>query len=154
MLFSTAMIYAQNEGVKDLYEWRSLKEAQKLADENNKKVLVYANASWCTFCKKMEKEVFTSKTVQEKTAKDFYPVWIDIESQDSLTFRGDTMTQAQFARTMRVTGTPTFVFFGPDGEIIAGQPGFIPEKVYVQILDYIGSDAYLKQSFEEYAESK
>ncbi len=153
MLFSFTTAYAQNEIVEDLYEWKTMEEAQKLADENSKKVVVYANASWCTYCKKMESEVFTSKKVQQETAENFYPVWVDIESDEKMIFRGEEITQMQFAQAMRITGTPTFVFLGPDGEIIAGQPGFIPEEMYLQMLDFIGSDAYLKQSFGEFVEN-
>jgi thioredoxin-related protein len=56
----------------------------------------------------------------------------------------------QFSRAMRITGTPTFIFFDSEGEIIAGQPGFIPQDLYVQILSYVGTDAYLEQNFNEF----
>ena len=94
--------------------------------------------------------MFTQESVKELTNEHFYSVWMDIESQDSLTFRGQEMTQMQFGRAMRITGTPTFIFFDSEGEIIAGQPGFIPEDLYVQILEYVGSDAYQKQNFSEF----
>lgn len=136
---------------KELFDWKPMEEAQKLAAENNKKVLIYANAVWCTYCKKMENEVFTLKEVQDKTEEYFYPVWIDIESEDSLRFRDRELSQMEFARAMRVTGTPTLIFLDSEGEIIAGQPGFIPEDLYVQILDYVGKDAYKDQSFGEFA---
>ncbi|HBX64743.1 MAG: hypothetical protein CL670_03360 [Balneola sp.] len=141
---------AQSQNRPDMFEWKELGEAIKLAGENDKKVLVYGNASWCTYCKKMEKEVFTQESVKELTNEHFYSVWMDTESQDSLTFRGQQMTQMQFSRAMRITGTPTFIFFDSEGEIIAGQPGFIPEELYVQILEYVGTDAYLEQNFNEF----
>lgn len=134
-----------------LFDWKEMEEAQKLAAENDKKVLVYANAVWCSYCKKMEREVFSIKEVQETTDKYFYPVWVDIESDDKLSFRGREMTQTDFSRAMRVTGTPTFIFIDSKGEIIAGQPGFIPEELYIQILEYVGSDAYQQQLFEEFS---
>lgn len=149
-LISTSVL-AQSKTLSDVFEWHELGKAQELAAENDKKVLVYANARWCTYCKKMEKEVFTQEQVQQKTNKHFYTVWVDIESQDSLSFRGQKLTQQQFARVMRVSGTPTFIFFDEEGEIIAGQPGFIPEDLYMQILDFVGTDAYLEQSFGEFS---
>lgn len=136
---------------REMFDWRSMEEAQELAAENDKKVLIYANAVWCTYCKKMEKEVFSLDEVQARTAEYFYPVWIDIESEDSLTFRDRKLTQMDFARAMRVTGTPTFIFLDEEGDIIAGQPGFIPEDLYLQILDYVGTNAYKEQDFEEFA---
>ncbi len=130
-----------------MFDWKPMVEAQELASEEGKKVLIYGNARWCTYCKKMEKEVFSLKEVQEKTEEYFHPVWLDIDSQDSLTFRGQTITHRQLAQGFRITGTPTFIFMDSKGEVIAGQPGFIPEDLYLQILEFVGSDAYLKQSF-------
>lgn len=144
--------FSQSEKLAEAFEWRELGEALELAAENDKKVLVYANAVWCTYCKKHEKEVFSQQKVQELTNENFYSVWIDIESEEKLSFRDQEMTQIDFARIMRVTGTPTFIFFDSDGEIIAGQPGFIPEDLYMQILEFVGSDAYLTQSFNEFAD--
>lgn len=132
------------------FEWYSMEDAQKLAAENDKKVLVYANAVWCTYCKKMEKEVFSQKAVQEVTNEYFYPVWVDIESDDKLSFRGEEMTEIEFSRAMRVSGTPTFIFIDSEGELIAGQPGFIPEDLYTKMLKFVGTDAYQHQSFEEF----
>lgn len=145
--------FAQTGELAEAFEWREMGEAMKLAAENDKKVLVYANAVWCTYCKKMEKEIFSQEIVQNATNEDFYSVWIDIESEEELNFRGEKMSQIQFARIMRVTGTPTFIFFDSDGEIIAGQPGFIPQDLYLQILEFVGSDAYVDQSFGEFTEA-
>ncbi len=147
----TAISFSQAQTLPDTYNWKPLSEAMELAEKNDKKVLVYANAVWCTYCKKMEKEVFTQEAVQQKTKEHFYSVWIDIESDEKLTFRDQEMTQIQFSRAMRITGTPTFIFFDSEGEIIAGQPGFIPEEMYLQILEFVGSDAYQDQSFGEFA---
>ncbi|MBD3617585.1 MAG: thioredoxin fold domain-containing protein [Gracilimonas sp.] len=154
LLFFTIAVaaFAQSQDRPDMFEWHELGEAQKLAAENDKKVLVYANARWCTYCKKMEKEVFSQKSVQDLTNQHFYIVWIDIESDRKLTFRGKEMTEMEFSRGMRITGTPTFIFIDSEGEIIAGQPGFIPEDMYSQILKFVGKDAYLDQSFEEFIE--
>ncbi|MEX0722173.1 MAG: thioredoxin fold domain-containing protein [Balneolaceae bacterium] len=133
-------------------EWYSLEEAQILAAEDGKKILIYAEAVWCPYCKRMKSEVFTLDEVQQVTQAHFYPVKIDIESEDSLAFRGQEMTEMEFSQGMQVTGTPTFIFFDHDGEIIAAQPGFIPADMYTEILRYVGTDAYLEQSFEEFAE--
>jgi thioredoxin-related protein len=134
------------------FNWKSMEEARELAQQDGKKVLIYANAVWCTYCKKQEKEVFSQQNVQELTNEHFYTVWLDIESEEKLIFRGEEVSQRDFARAMRITGTPTFIFLDSEGEIIAGQPGFIPEDLYLQILRFVGTNAYLDQSFEEFAE--
>ncbi|MDR9416325.1 MAG: thioredoxin fold domain-containing protein [Gracilimonas sp.] len=154
LAFIPFSLFAQDEDQSaplDMFDWKPMVEAQQLAAEDGKKVLIYGNARWCTYCKKMEKEVFSLNSIQELTKKHFYPVWLDIESQDSVSFRGNTMTQRQLAQGFQITGTPTFIFLDSEGEVIAGQPGYIPEDLYQTILKFVGTDAYLNQSFTEFS---
>jgi len=130
--------------------WYSLEEAQGLAKVNDKKVLIYAEASWCTFCKRMEKEVFPSQAVQDSLEKYYYPVRVDIDSEEKLIFNENEMTQRQFARTYRVTGTPTTFFIDKEGVIIGAQPGFMPSDVFQALLAFVGSGVHAEIEFEEY----
>ncbi|MGK7370571.1 MAG: thioredoxin family protein [Candidatus Halalkalibacterium sp. M3_1C_030] len=134
--------------------WYSMQEAQELATENDKKVLVYAEAVWCTYCKKMEKEVFPRQEVIDSISRYYYPVRVDIESDKKLIFNDQTLTGSQFAQKYRVRGTPTFFFIDKKGEILGAQPGFIPPDVFTNLLTFVGSDAHKRVSFEEYTEEK
>lgn len=130
--------------------WYSFQKAQQLAGENDKKVLVYAEAVWCTYCKKMEKEVFPRQKVIDTIAEYYYPVRVDIESDKELVFNDQTMTGSQFAQKYRVSGTPTFFFIDKKGEILGAQPGFIPHDVFTELLAFVGSDAHKRVSFDDY----
>ncbi|NGP75498.1 thioredoxin fold domain-containing protein [Balneolaceae bacterium YR4-1] len=132
--------------------WYSMKEAQDLAAENNKKVLVYAEAVWCTYCKKMENEVFPKQEVIDSIARYYYPVRVDIESDKKHEFNEETLTGSQFAQKYRVQGTPTFFFIDEGGNILGAQPGYIPPDVFTNLLAFVGSDAHERVSFEEYTE--
>lgn len=145
-LFSSMSLMAQDIGV----DWYELEQAQVLAQDNNKKVLVYAEASWCSYCRKMEQQVLSKSDVQEIMAKYFYPVRVDIESDKKLKFNGNEMTQQAFARQMRVSGTPTFFFIDQEGSVLGAQPGFISKDTYEMLLTYVGTDAQNKMSFKEY----
>jgi thioredoxin-related protein len=139
----------------EMFDWKSFNEAQTQAKEDQKKVLIYVNARWCGYCKKMEKEVFSQESVQELTSKYFHPVWIDVDEEDSyLTFQNQKMSHSQFADALQAYSTPTFVFFDENGPPIAAQPGFLPEDIYTQILKYVGSSAYEDQSYEEFSENE
>lgn len=140
------------EKVDDEINWYSMKEAQQMAKENEKKVLVYAEAVWCTYCKKMEKEVFPRQEVIDIMAEHYYPVRVDIESDKKMVFNGETLTGSQFAQKYRVRGTPTFFFIDGGGEILGAQPGFIPSDVFTSLLAFVGSDAHRRVSFEDYVE--
>lgn len=132
--------------------WYSMSEAQELASENNKKVLVYAEAVWCTYCKKMEKEVFPKQDVIDSIARYYYPVRVDIESDKEHVFNEETLTGSQFAQKYRVQGTPTFFFIDQSGKILGAQKGYIPPEIFIDLLSFVGSDAHQRISFEEYTE--
>lgn len=140
---------------QDMFEWVSFDKAKEMAKEDNKKILVYVNARWCGYCKKMENEVFSLDSIQELTEEHFYPVWLDLDVEDEfLTFADSKMSHRQFAQKLGAYSTPTFIFFEANENIIAGQPGFLPEDIYSSILKFIGTGAYQEQSFTEFNESK
>ncbi len=131
-------------------EWKSMEEAQKLASEDNKKVMLYAEAEWCGYCKKMDKQVFPKASVVDSLNKYFHPVRIDIESDKKLRFNGEEYTEQSLARKFRVFSTPTTIFFEPDGSIVGTQPGFLPPDVFDKLLAFVGSGLHGKIKFEKY----
>jgi thioredoxin-related protein len=62
------------------------------------------------------------------------------------------MPEYELARYLRLSSYPIHYFLDSSGELIGAQPGFIEPFVYGPLLDYVGSDAYKNQSFEEYFE--
>lgn len=148
IFLAAALPETTDEGIT----WYSLEEAQQLAREHDKKVLIYAEASWCGYCKKMEKEVFPKEKVIRSMEEYYYPVRIDIESTEKVAFNGNVMTGSEFAQRHRVRGTPTFFFVDKKGEILGAQPGFIPADVFEKLLSYVGSEAYNRVKFNDYME--
>ncbi len=130
--------------------WYSMQEAQQMAREKAKKVLVFADASWCTYCKKMKKEVFPQQAVIDSMNAYFYAVRVDIESDERMVYNGEEITQQQFARKTGTQATPTFFFIGQNGENLGAQPGFIPADTFSQLLGFIGSDAFEEIEFKTY----
>jgi thioredoxin-related protein len=140
---------------QDMFDWVSFDKAKEMAKEDNKKILVYVNARWCGYCKKMENEVFVEESIQELTSEYFYPVWLDLDVEDEyLTFAESKLSHREFAQKLGAYSTPTFIFFEANEDIIAGQPGFLPEDIYSTILKFIGTGAYKDQTFTEFAESE
>lgn len=131
-------------------KWKSMEEAQKLASEDNKKVMLYAEAEWCGYCKKMNKQTFPDKSVIDSLNKYFHAVRIDIESDKKLRFNGEEFTEQSLARKFRVYSTPTTIFFEPDGSIVGSQPGFLPPDVFDKLLAFVGSGLHGKMKFEKY----
>lgn len=154
VLFLAASAPTSNTAGEKEITWYSMEEAQQLAREHGKKVLVYALAEWCGYCKKMEKEVYPEQDVINTLAKYYYPVRLDIESDREITFNNEVMTESQFALKFRISGTPTFYFLDDQGEMLGAQPGFIPADTFNNLLIYVGSGAFMEVKFDEFMKRK
>ena len=146
LAFSPAFLLAQESSIQPI----SLQEALELAPENGKKILVDVFATWCPYCQRMHKEVYPSQGVQRAISDYFIWVKIDVESNEMVNYHGEEMTQAEFAQALENQSVPTVYFLNEEGAIIGSQPGYLKEEVFTNLLNFVGSDAYLDQSFKEY----
>lgn len=131
-----------------------LERALERAPEEGKKILVDVFAAWCPYCKRMHSEVYPSQAVQEAISTYFLWVKIDVESDAMVNYHGEEMTEAQFAKALENQNVPTVYFLNDEGAIIGAQPGYLEEEVFSNLLLFVGSDAYLDQSFQEYTQGK
>lgn len=131
-------------------EWMDLDEAQALAAQNDKKVMIFAEAEWCSYCQKMYRKVFPERSIQDSLHKYFYPVRIDIESDQKITFNGEKLSEKQLARKFRVTSTPTIIFLDGRGGVIGVQPGYMPVEIFENLLVFVGDDLTGTVSFKKY----
>lgn len=128
----------------------SLQQALERAPKEEKKILVDVYASWCPYCRRMHSEIYPSESVQKAISDYFLWVKIDVESDELVSYHGEEMTQAEFARALENKNVPTVYFLNDKGSILGTQPGFLNEDVFVNLLNFVGSDAYLNQSFKEF----
>ena len=96
----------------------SLAAAKEKAKTENKPLFVFVHASWCPTCKQMEKEVLIRKELGDAFNGRFLNVAIDIDSPD-----GHRLNESY-----PVKGTPTLLFFSPDGNIESKIVGFTTAK--------------------------
>ncbi|MCP4993842.1 MAG: thioredoxin family protein [Gammaproteobacteria bacterium] len=96
--------------IKWLY---SYDEGLKIAKSAHKPMLLYFWATWCSWCKRMEAEVFPDLKVSEIISPKFVPVKMDIDQKEN----------AMFIAKYMVQGTPTFVVVNGQEEVLVGQGG-------------------------------
>lgn len=131
-------------------DWLSYNEAKKLAYNNEKKMMLFMEADWCSVCKRMKREVFPDKEIQYLLNENFYIVTIDIESDKKMVFQKENITQKAFSKQMNLFATPTFIFLDFDESVIGSNPGFMDENELIQLLEFIYSDAYKSKSFADF----
>lgn len=144
--FTAVEVTAQNPH-NQVYE---LEEAIKLASEKDKKVLIDIYAEWCPYCGKMHSDTYTDERVISAIEDHFLLVTVNIESNNKLNYNGREFTEREFSSYLSSGSVPTTYFLDSDGEILGMQPGLIPADVFSQLLNFVGSDAFLTQSFDEY----
>lgn len=131
-----------------------LQQALELAPQEGKKILVDVFANWCPYCQRMHSEIYPSEAVQNAISDYFLWVRIDVESDAMVNYHGEEMTEAEFASALENQNVPTAYFLNSEGAILGKQPGFLKKDLFVNLLKFVGSDAYLDQSFQDYAGEK
>ncbi|MEX2456185.1 MAG: thioredoxin fold domain-containing protein [Balneolaceae bacterium] len=149
-LLFAGSLFAQVDDV-DVYE---LDEALELAQSNNKKILINVYAEWCPYCEKMHKNTYTDEAVIAAIDDNFYLVMINIESENSVDYLGNEMSEIEFAQSLNSDSLPTSFFMNSEGEILGKQPGLVPAETFYKLLNFVGTDAYLSTSFQEFSQSR
>lgn len=117
---------------------------------SGKPVYVYFHTEWCSFCKKMETGTFADPNVQQLLNEKFIALKINPEVSGTTNFLGENLTFAETAGRLGVRGYPASFFFGPDGRLIGGQPGYIAADMFASLADYVGNGYYRDYSYSEY----
>jgi len=83
----------------------TLAAALQSAKTQNKPLFIFAHASWCPTCKRMEKEILIQKALGTIYNQSFVNVAIDIDSP----------TGKELQKTYPIRATPTLFFFKSNG---------------------------------------
>lgn len=70
------------------FKWYTLEEAMAANKKAPKKFFIDVYTDWCGWCKVMDRETFAKEDVQSYLATHFYPVKLDAEQREAITFKG------------------------------------------------------------------
>jgi uncharacterized protein YyaL (SSP411 family) len=111
---------AQRQRV-DWYPWD--KEAFRKARERNQPILLDLGATWCPWCKLMERDSYNDPETAAFIDSHFVAVKVDYDADPKLSAE---LERAQ-AFTNLPAGLPLTAFLTPDGELYSGG-GYFPKK--------------------------
>lgn len=135
--------------------WYGYNEGITRARAQQKPVIIDFYASWCHWCKVMEKDTFSNERVKKRLTADYIAIRIDMESNVRIRLRDRTLAPNEFAAMMGVRGLPTLAFLDKKGEPITSIPGYINADTLLPLLGYIRDECYKMQvSFKDYMEKK
>jgi protein disulfide-isomerase len=106
----------------------TLDNAQRLAAQNHKLVVIHFWAPWCSVCKRMEAEVYSQPAVIAELNADYVPVKVNTDNFPA--------TKQQFG----VSQLPTTVIITPSGQVVKSMVGCIDSNQYVALLSQIAAD--------------
>lgn len=153
LLFALSMLAAScggaNSGTE--FEWLTMPNAQKLAEANDKKIVVAVYTDWCTWCRKLENEVYPDPKIEAVISEYYYVVKVNAESDEEMVFNGHKIRMSDFAQQLGITSYPTTVFIGSDGKTIGQQNGYMEVEVFEKLLAYVGSNSYRHMQFDEFS---
>lgn len=118
--------------------WQGWDAGLAAAKGGKRYVLVDVYTDWCGWCKRMDREVYARDDIRDYLERHFITVKLNAESNESMTFQGETRTARGIASGYRVTGYPTTIFLTPEGEHLANVPNYIPADRFLLLLRYIG----------------
>ncbi|HEX8385429.1 MAG TPA: thioredoxin fold domain-containing protein [Rubricoccaceae bacterium] len=134
----------------DAPTWLSMEEAVAKARADSTTLLVHTYATWCGWCARFDREVYTDDSVQAYLKDRFTLTRVDLEGQQVVPFFEHSVPMATLGQAFGVTGTPTTVFVGPDGQLLTKLPGYTDVATFLQVLRYVHEDEYENGSFRDY----
>ena len=142
-------------------EWMTWDEAIAANAKAPRKIFVDVYTDWCGWCHRMDKTTFRDPEVAALLNRDFYPVKLNAEQREAITFRGETYEfeatgrrgAHQLARKLLRgrMGYPTVVFLDEEAEVIQPIPGYQDGDAMEKIVRYFGSDTYRTTPWAEYS---
>jgi thioredoxin-related protein len=113
--------------------------ALALAKAEDRFVMVYFWTTWCSNCAFFNREVLSDPAVAAALERDFLLVPLDADHE------------AELAQKYRVRAVPTTIFLDPGGQPGSVLPGAVPADVFLSVLNYVSSLAYVDMEYEDYA---
>ncbi len=132
--------------------WHSFQDGLSTSSTTSTKLLVDVYAPWCGWCSRLQADVYSTSEIRTYVNEHFTVARLNIdEMDDTLSFKGYTLSSAELAMGLGASGTPTTVFLDAKGDYITRLPGYLGPEDFLTVLRFIATDAYLNKSFEEFA---
>ncbi|MEE8168863.1 MAG: thioredoxin family protein [Candidatus Hydrothermarchaeales archaeon] len=122
----TPVISDQNYTYLSGFTWyNSYEKGAVVAKELNKPMFVYFWTIWCTYCEKMQVEVFPYEPTAKIMREDFVLIAVDMD------------VNREDANRFKVQAPPYELFLTPEGERITAIPGYVPEEEFYRVIKEI-----------------
>ncbi len=160
-----AMMFACMLGVaQEKIQWMDFEEAVSACQKNPKMMFIDVYTTWCGWCTKMDNTTFTDPQVVKYMNENFYPVKLNAERPDAVTFQGREYVnvprsdgrkgshQLAAALLNNKMSYPSYVILNDKMQRVQVIPGYQEAKNFLPMLHFFGEGAYNTTPWAEFME--
>ncbi len=127
---------------------RDLQTEARTAAAAGKQLAVFLSLAECAGCLEMEHTVFRDARLEAAFARGFRGVRLDIaDPVEIIDPAGRAVAPAEFARRLRVVGTPSLAFFDGEGQPLYRHTGTLDARGFAKLIDFVARAEYEQRPF-------
>ncbi len=117
---------------------RDMQKAHQTAINEGKPMLIVFGASWCKFCKKLEKETLTDPRMAQYISRNFVPVHLDLDKEKKV------------GKILGVKSLPCTVVLSPEADLLGKIVGYKSvESMQEQLQRALRTQSVLRQASQK-----
>lgn len=157
-LFCLPLILHSQSKHPALVHWLPFEKAIELNKKNPKKLIVDVYTDWCGWCKHMDKNTYSNKTLADYINKNFYPVKLNAEQKEPVKYNGKTFIFKPDYKVHEIAlnllqgkmSYPTTVFLDETESILTVIPGYLDVPSVEKVVKFYGDNQYKKMEWKEF----
>ncbi len=122
------------------------------AAEDNKRVMVLFHQENCPYCSELVEKNLSQKDIEDQLKQQFEVISLNMwGDREVVPIEGESLTEKEFAKAMKVQFTPTLLFFNEQGQLALRLNGYLPPDRFKKALDYVAGKHEKTTSFREFS---
>lgn len=121
------------------------------AAEEGRRVMIIFHQDNCPYCNALVERNLSQQQIEKKVRDHFDVIAVNMwGDRDIVTVGGESFTEKDFARALRVQFTPTMLFFDEAGKVALRLNGYLPPERFEAALDYVAGGMESEMTYNEY----